>query len=236
VQSVFNPEDYSDPTSAGLVAACVPGIVMTPISSLLEATHAGHMNKAPLTTRWIYGLAPRSLREIIFGVGINQLSEWCEERMPFSEPTLNNFMGSMAAGVACGYLSHIPHNLSTLKLLQPKLTYTQHMSGLIEDASHRVPSGLPPTLRWMASAGAAIFFPKGVVIRSVQVRGTLPISPRPPRRDTTSQGARPRSQCACSVLCVRTRLSQIAGSFAIINGVINALNYRVQLKKQAKNG
>ena len=157
---------------------------MTPISSLLEATHAGHSNPAPLLRRSIYGIAPRCLREIIFGVGINQLSEWCEERMPFEEPAVNNFVGSMAAGVACGYLSHIPHNLSTLKLLQPSLSYSQHMGNLIDEAAHRVPSSLPPAARWSAAAALAVFVPKGVTIRS----------------------------------------AQIAGSFAIINGVINSLS------------
>ena len=38
----------------------------------------------------------------------------------FEGAASRNFVGSMAAGVACGYVSHIPHNLSALKLLQPQ--------------------------------------------------------------------------------------------------------------------
>ena len=52
--------------------------------------------------------------------------------MPFEDPTLANFGGSLAAGVACGYLSHIPHNLSTLKLLQPSLSYSQACASAID--------------------------------------------------------------------------------------------------------
>ncbi len=100
------------------------------------------------------------MREIIFGVGINQLSDACEERIgdvslvdrfqllpkcfysrgveyiyctnvvfqPLQDIE-NTFMrtmaGSMIAGVAAGYLSHVPHNVSTVKLLNPNLTYPQ---------------------------------------------------------------------------------------------------------------
>ena len=52
------------------------GVLMSPISGLLEASNAGHSNPAPIASRWIYGATPRMLREIIFGIGINQLSEW----------------------------------------------------------------------------------------------------------------------------------------------------------------
>ena len=98
-----------------------------------------------------------------------------------------NFFGSMGAGVACGYFSHIPHNLSTLKLLQPSVTYAGHFSALVNDSLPRIPAELPKTSRWAAAAATAVLFPKGVVIRS----------------------------------------AQIAGSFAIINGVINALQKKV---------
>lgn len=58
----------------------MPGVLMSPLSGLLEASNAGHSNPAPMSTRWLYGAMPRMMREIIFGIGINQLSEWCEER------------------------------------------------------------------------------------------------------------------------------------------------------------
>ena len=91
--------------------------------------------------------------QVIFGIGINQLSEWCEERVPealLEGKASRNFAGSMAAGVACGYLSHIPHNLSALKLLQPDKSYAQHFNQLVEDSAARVPSGLglPRSGRW----------------------------------------------------------------------------------------
>ncbi len=114
------------------------------------------------TSRWTRGLIPRGVREVIFGVGINQLSDACEERIgdvslidtdfgllanvafrvglnvffvctnfvfqPFQDIE-NTFMrtmaGSMIAGVAAGYFSHVPHNVSTIKLLNPNLTYPQ---------------------------------------------------------------------------------------------------------------
>jgi hypothetical protein len=194
VQRHFHADEWANPTAARLTAACVPGLIMTPISSLLEACNAGHANPAPLHRRWVYGIAPRSLREVIFGVGINQLSEWFEERVPLKESFYRNFIGSMAAGVACGYLSHIPHNLSTLKLLAPQQSYAQHMSKLIDDSATRLPDSFPKLARRPDAAAAAVFFPKGVVIRSVQ----------------------------------------IAGSFAIINGVINAMGAYMRDKKKER--
>ncbi len=38
---------------------------------------------------------------------------------------MRTMAGSMMAGVAAGYLSHVPHNISTMKLLNPSLTYSQ---------------------------------------------------------------------------------------------------------------
>ena len=153
---------------------------MSPLSGLLEASNAGHSNPAPMGTRWLYGATPRMLREVIFGIGINQLSEWCEERVPealFDGKASRNFVGSMTAGVACGYLSHIPHNMSALKLLQPHKSYAEHFGGLVEDSATRMPSGLglPRSARWPAAAAAAILMPKGVMIRSTQIAGSFAI-------------------------------------------------------------
>ena len=49
--------------------ACVPGLAMTPFSSMLEACNAGHLNPEPLWRRWTRGIAWRSAREVIFGIG-----------------------------------------------------------------------------------------------------------------------------------------------------------------------
>ena len=107
-----------------LVPALLPGVLMTPISGVLEASNAGHSNPEPLYRRAFRGFVPRCLREVIFGVGLNQLSDYCEERVPESFATskvLRNAVGSLVAGLFAGYLSHVPHNLSTMKLLQPQV-------------------------------------------------------------------------------------------------------------------
>lgn len=65
-------------------------------------------------------MLPRGVREIIFAMGLNQMSEFFEERMPTNmTPSVRNMLGSLSAGVISGYLSHVPHNLSTLKLMTP---------------------------------------------------------------------------------------------------------------------
>lgn len=45
-----------------------------------EACNA-EANKEPLSRRWMRGMVPRGGREMIFGIGINQLSDACEERV-----------------------------------------------------------------------------------------------------------------------------------------------------------
>jgi len=168
------PEDYQYPKLVRLGVASAPGIAMTPISSILEATHAGHSNSEPLYTRWMRGLVPRTAREIIFGVGLNQLSDYCEERVPFLEnPVLRNAAGSLTAGVMSGYMSHVVHNLSTLKLMNPNKTYAQHFSEYCKKAESRVPANLSPGWKRFASTSVACLFPTGVTIRTSQIVGTF---------------------------------------------------------------
>jgi len=168
------PEDYQYPKLVRLGVALAPGIAMTPISSILEATHAGHSNSEPLYTRWMRGLVPRTAREIIFGVGLNQLSDYCEERVPFLEnPVLRNAAGSLTAGVMSGYMSHVVHNLSTLKLMNPNKTYAQHFSEYCKKAESRVPANLSPGWKRFASTSVACLFPTGVTIRTSQIVGTF---------------------------------------------------------------
>ena len=95
----------------------------------------------------------------------------------FDGKASRNFVGSMTAGVACGYLSHIPHNLSALKLLQPHKAYAEHFRGLVADSAARVPTewGLPRSGRWALAAAAAVLIPKGVTIRSTQIAGSFAI-------------------------------------------------------------
>jgi hypothetical protein len=105
-QFMQNVDNTSNPTLFRLLAAITPGLCMTPVSSLLEAFNAGHMNKEPLTKRWTRGIAPRSCREVIFGVGLNQLSDFCEERADFiSNKFMRNAVASMTAGVIAGYVT-----------------------------------------------------------------------------------------------------------------------------------
>jgi hypothetical protein len=67
--------------------------------SLLEAFNAGHMNTQPLSTRWMCGIVPRCGREVIFGIGLNQLSDYCEERVGFvTNPVLRTATASIFAG------------------------------------------------------------------------------------------------------------------------------------------
>jgi CRP-like cAMP-binding protein len=169
-------DEYNNPGLVHLVEAISPGILMTPVSGLLEAFNAGHMNPEPLKTRWMRGLIPRGVREIIFGVGLNQLSDYFEERLPFSaSPAINNAMGSLCAGVVAGYFSHVPHNLSTLKLMNPQKSYLLHVKDFIRHSESRVPNTITPRSRFMAAAALAIFFPRGLAIRTTQIVGSFMI-------------------------------------------------------------
>jgi len=202
-----HPEQYQYPTTVRLLTAVTPGIIMTPISSLLEASNAGHMNKEPMSTRWMRGLVPRAGREIIFGIGLNQMSDYFEERINSSllddgvggqqgNSLVANAAGSMLAGVVSGYLSHIPHNMSTYKLMDPTTGYGTLYSKFVDKS---VPpwidncvSNWPSSTRTAARYFFATLFPRGIVIRT----------------------------------------TQIVGSFIILNGTINYLQLREQHKIQ----
>eukprot|EP01118_Nematostelium_gracile_P003337 TRINITY_DN1381_c0_g1_i1.p1 TRINITY_DN1381_c0_g1~~TRINITY_DN1381_c0_g1_i1.p1 ORF type:complete len:278 (+),score=73.11 TRINITY_DN1381_c0_g1_i1:186-1019(+) len=172
LDSVIKPEQYSNPTAVRLAAAVTPGIVMTPISSILEAAVA-HSNPAPLYTRWVSGIIPRTFREVIFGVGLNQLSDYCEERVPIQNGALRNAAGSLTAGVISGYLSHVVHNMSTLKLTNPNKSYGTHFREYCQKAERRVPSFVPISARGPASVAVACIFPAGVLIRTTQIVGSF---------------------------------------------------------------
>jgi len=175
-----------------------PGIMMTPLSSVLEASNAGHMNKEPMATRWMRGITARCGREILFGLGLNQLSDYFQERWRFDDsPMLSNMVGSLMGGVVSGYLSHVPHNLSTYKLLEPHRSYPDLYKNVF------VVRSVPPFLeRYLTqqsqmrgngvaigSATAAIvnhkgpqqavrflaatIFPRGLMVRTVQIVGSF---------------------------------------------------------------
>ncbi|CAI5737045.1 unnamed protein product [Peronospora destructor] len=154
-----NADSYEYPLLVRLTEAVAPGVIMTPES---------------LSTRWIRGTAPRMLREVIFGVGLNQLSDYFEERLSVtSSPAMNNAFGSMMAGVVCGYLSHVPHNLSTMKLMHPQKSYGEHMDDFIRRAEVRVPTTVSPRQRYVAATAMALLFPKGLTVRTSQIVGSF---------------------------------------------------------------
>jgi len=174
-----------DPTAIRLLTTISPGIVMTPVSSLLEASNAGHMNPESMSVRWMRGIVPRAGREIIFGIGLNQMSDYFEERLaPYFNPNqemLANAAGSLVAGVISGYLSHVPHNMSTLKLLEPERSYGElyktfvdkSVPPVIDRAVHRTTHNAQ--FRQIARYTLATLFPRGVMIRTVQIVGSFMI-------------------------------------------------------------
>lgn len=171
-----NPDAHEYPTLVRLAAAITPGVLMTPLSSILEASNAGHSNPESMATRWIRGLVPRGGREVIYGIGLNQLSDYCEERVPsfVENATVKNALGSLAAGVISGYFSHVIHNLSTLKLMNPNKTYGQHFSEYCQKSEQRIPFPIanPATKRWVGIATACLA-PAGVHIRTSQIVGSF---------------------------------------------------------------
>lgn len=162
-----------------LATALSPGIFMTPVASLLEACNVGHVNPEPLLRRCMRGVMPRAGREIIFGVGLNQLSDYFEERYRTLKinPVLANSLGSVTAGVAAGYFSHVPHNVSTLRMLHPHQSYRQIFQTLVQKSP--APSFLikrtPQRFTTFVRSAWACFAPKGVLTRTVQICGSFTI-------------------------------------------------------------
>jgi hypothetical protein len=176
---VSDADSYDYPQMVRLTAAVAPGIIMTPISSILEASNAGHLNKEPLTTRWMRGAVTRGGREIIFGVGLNQLSDYFEERFQphFSSPILANAAGSVAAGVVSGYLSHVPHNLSTYKLMEPQRSYADLYKMFVNKSVPPVIDSMveswPTYAKVFTRTMFATLVPRGVMIRTTQIVGSF---------------------------------------------------------------
>ncbi|KAI9906348.1 hypothetical protein PsorP6_016397 [Peronosclerospora sorghi] len=118
------------------------------------------MNPESLSTRCIRGTAPRMLHEVTFGVGVNQLSDYFEERMMVtSSPAMNNALGSLMAGVVCGYLSH--------------KGYVEHMDDFMRRAEVHVPKTVSPRQRYLAATAMALLFPKGLTVRTSQIFGSF---------------------------------------------------------------
>jgi CRP-like cAMP-binding protein len=188
-----------------MAMAIAPGVLMTPISSVLEASNAGHLNNEPMSTRWMRGIVARCGREIVFGFGLNQLSDYWEERWQeilgrdTASPVVCNAAGSLTAGVLSGYFSHVPHNMSTYKLLEPHRSYASLYSMFVDRS-------VPPAIEQYLAANQM----KGTTLAQMIRYATATLFPRG--------------------LLVRT--TQIVGSFMILNGTINYLQLREHQKIQ----
>ena len=157
-------------------ACCLPGLLMAPVGSVIVACNAAHSNPEHLCIRWTRGLAPRTLRDVIFGLGLNELSEGCARRMPCDWSSVaREAAGSLIAGLVAGYVSHVPHNLSQLKLLQPQRSYAQHARRMLADGRNRVPHSLmlSPGARAFAGAVLAVIWPTAVLLRAAQIGGSF---------------------------------------------------------------
>ncbi len=151
--------------------AVAPGVLMTPVSGLLEANLVD--NKLPLLRRSIGGTLPRGLREVIFGIGLNQMSDYFTERYRgiMSNTALAMSAGSITAGVVSGYLSHVPHNISTLKQMEPHKPYSvifrQYVDSKAPDST--LPRAIPTPYRRPLRSAMACLFPRGLAIRTLQI-------------------------------------------------------------------
>ncbi|KAJ9472237.1 hypothetical protein DIPPA_28990 [Diplonema papillatum] len=171
------PDTYSVPTAARLAMWVGPGLLMTPVSSILEAANAGSKNPEPLLTqRWLRGIVARGMREIIFAIGVNQLSEHIEESIPvetISSGLLRNNIGSLCSGVTSGYLSHVPHNMSALKLHFPQKSYLELFKEYAASNESRLPATMSPQTRTTAAYALALIVPKALLQRTTQIVGTF---------------------------------------------------------------
>ena len=105
---------------------------------------------------------------------------------------INNMIGSMMAGVVSGYLSHVPHNMSTYKLIEPHRSYPDLYKNVFVERS--VPPFLERFLTRQAQSTAngavvanhsgahqavrfiaATIFPRGLMVRTVQIVGSFMI-------------------------------------------------------------
>lgn len=170
-----NPQDYASPGLVSLAVLLTPGLSMTPISSVLEAANAGHANPEPLARRWMRGIAARAVREIIFAIGLNQASDFMEERVPqqIENGLLRNAVGSLSAGIMAGYFSHVPHNLSALKLMNPDKDYWTLFKEYAEPNKARMPAGWSESNKELGARAIGVVMPKAVGVRTVQIVGTF---------------------------------------------------------------
>jgi len=169
-----DPDTYASPNAVRTGVLLAPGLLLTPVSSILEAANAGNKNPEPLVTkRWLRGITARAVREIIFACGVNQLSEAIEESIPeerISSPLLRNSAGSLASGVLAGYFSHVPHNMSALKLHYPQKSYGTLFREYALQGMERLPASMRSESMAMFTA---LVFPRALMFRTIQIMGTF---------------------------------------------------------------
>jgi hypothetical protein len=116
--------------------SAVTGLVMTPISSLLEACNV--YKKDVVLNNAKHGFVARGAREMAFAYAIN---------------TIDNPVG---VGISA-YFSHVPHILSTMKLVKPTHGYAELFREYVGGD-------------WMR-----LVFPAGVLLRTTQIVGSCAI-------------------------------------------------------------
>jgi hypothetical protein len=121
----------------------------------------------PLTVviiHYVTTLKARGVREIIFAIGLNQAADFCEERVPpqVQQPLMRNMIGSLTAGVLAGYFSHVPHNLSALKLMNPSLSYMEHFKSYAKSNEERLPKSWSQGQKQTVARVMGIVAPKAV--------------------------------------------------------------------------
>jgi Ser-tRNA(Ala) deacylase AlaX len=81
----------------------------------------------------------------------------------------------MLAGIVSGYLSHVPHNLSTMKLMNPRKSYVQLFKEFAVKSEARLPESMSPRARTVCGRILSVLAPVGVHIRTTQIVGSFVI-------------------------------------------------------------
>lgn len=175
LDETIDPFDYPNPGMVGFAMMCAPGLGMTPLSSVLEAANAGHRNPKPLYRRWVDGVSARGVREILFAAGLNQATDYVQERVPseIKSGQLRNLCASLTTGILSGYLSHVPHNLSALKLMEPDKGYWQLFKEYAAPNEERMPKNWSARNRTAGARILAVVMPRAVMTRTMQIVGTF---------------------------------------------------------------
>eukprot|EP00756_Hemistasia_phaeocysticola_P016824 Hpha_TRINITY_DN15501_c1_g1::TRINITY_DN15501_c1_g1_i1::g.105507::m.105507 len=171
LRELFEYSGQGEPLSLQVASAAAPGVLLAPFSGFLEARQVmAHSHGTPY---WSHGFVCRSMRDGLFAFGLNQVSEFFEERCPAEwEPWTRCVLGSALAGGVVGYCSHVPHMLSTMKLAAPAASYGDIFRRMVREAEDRLPHHFPPRSTRAVATFNAIFAPAGVSIRSMQLMGT----------------------------------------------------------------